>query len=398
MLPFEPRRWQVEAIRAWQANGRRGVAAVVTGGGKTALAEMCIEDAWRSGPSTSAAIVVPTTALLDQWYVSVRDDLGLSPKEIATYSGEGRAKTPRRLNLLVLNTARTYAPQIARQTQMGLVVDECHRAASPENSRALEGPHGFCLGLSATPERDYDDRFQEVVVPKLGPVIYRYDYTEARRDGVITPFDLVNASVPLTVYEEVEYEKMSKRVRKLAAMAKRGVDCRDQLMRALQRRAAFAAGATLRVPVAARILDDHRGQKAIVFHEKIVAAEELASILRKRGHRVAVYHSDIGPALRRDNLRMFRNGEVDVLVTCRALDEGVNVPDASIAVIASSTASTRQRIQRLGRVLRPADGKASATVYTLYATESEQTRLLEEAGTLGDISQISWQQSTLRGG
>jgi superfamily II DNA or RNA helicase len=127
-----------------------------------------------------------------------------------------------------------------------------------------------------------------------------------------------------------------------------------------------------------------------VFHEQIDAANILTRTLANRNHRVAAYHSGLGAALRQDNLRMFRRGEIDVLVTCRALDEGINVPDASVAVIVASTSSTRQRIQRLGRVLRPAPGKTRAVIYTVYATEPEANRLQSEAADLDGAEAVRW--------
>jgi superfamily II DNA or RNA helicase len=105
-----------------------------------------------------------------------------------------------------------------------------------------------------------------------------------------------------------------------------------------------------------------------------------------------VYHSRIGHVVRRENLRLFRRGVFDVLVCCRALDEGMNVPEASVAIVASSTASTRQRIQRLGRVLRPAPGKTSATIYTLYATSQERERLIREERSVTEYATVRWQK------
>ena len=99
----------------------------------------------------------------------------------------------------------------------------------------------------------------------------------------------------------------------------------------------------------------------------------------KRGHSATIYHSQVGPSVRRDNLRLFRQGVFDVLVDCRALDEGINIPETQVAIIAAATASERQRIQRLGRVLRPAPGKDAALIYTLYAIEAEASRLANEA-------------------
>lgn len=80
----------------------------------------------------------------------------------------------------------------------------------------------------------------------------------------------------------------------------------------------------------------------------------------------------------------------DVLVSCRALDEGTNVPETVVAVIASSTSSQRQRIQRLGRVLRPSDGKTVASVYTLYTTDTEEKRLREEEALLEGVATVQW--------
>jgi superfamily II DNA or RNA helicase len=139
----------------------------------------------------------------------------------------------------------------------------------------------------------------------------------------------------------------------------------------------------MRIPVAAKIVEQHRGIRTIIFHERIDAATLLWEILKKRNHSVCLYHSRLSPNWRRDNLRLFRQGVFDVLVSCRALDEGMNVPETAVAVIASSTASHRQRIQRLGRVLRPSRGKDKAVIYT-------EKRLQNEAARLEDVASVAW--------
>ena len=80
------------------------------------------------------------------------------------------------------------------------------------------------------------------------------------------------------------------------------------------------------------------------------------------------------------------------MVTCRALDEGLNVPDASVGIIVAWTKTTRQRIQRLGRVLRPAKNKTSAVIYTLYSTKEEEKILQAEAKQLNGVAKISWKE------
>ena len=389
-LKVPAREWQLEALERWRNANRHGVASVVTGGGKTMFALQCIVDAKKTNPKIRTVILVPTVALLDQWYLGLQDDMGVKPSEIGLYSGESMSRSPGEINIMILNTARTRIAGIVEGIDAFLIVDECHRAASEANSRALADEHVMTLGLSATPERDYDDLFQDVVVPALGPVIYEYDYNQALIDGVIAPFELANVRIALLPDEESEYQKLTRRIGPLFKMRDRGEDVESQIQRLLIARARVSTKARNRYPATVKILERHRRERAIVFHEQIESAEILTATLKARGHRVASYHSGLGASLRQDNLRMFRRGEIDVLVTCRALDEGINVPNASVAVIAASTSSTRQRIQRLGRVLRPAEGKEMATVYTIYATDPEAERLKLEADQLEGAESIKW--------
>jgi len=351
----------------------------------------------REYPQGRFIILVPTVALLDQWYVSLREDLGVSEDSIACFSGEEKPKEPSLVNLIVLNTAREVAPAIAQQYDTFLIVDECHRAGSPVNSRALAGPHRATLGLSATPEREYDDGFSDHMEPALGPIIYEYDYAEAYRDKVISQFGLINIRVALLADEQHEFDRLSRSIARGAGRTECSQHDEGRLKRLLQQRSAVCALAAMRIPVAAKLVDQHRGERTIVFHERIGKANVLRRILSERNHSVAVYHSGIGPHVRRDNLRLYRHGVFDVLVTCRALDEGMNVPETAVAVLASSTASLRQRIQRLGRVLRPAPGKDTAVIYTVYASDQEERRLLSEARHLVGVTDVRWQRGSLSG-
>ncbi len=385
-----PRRWQIEALGAWRDNGNRGVVAVTTGAGKTFFAYLCMLDLLASDPTVRTVVIVPTLALLDQWYVSLQDDLGVKASQIAIYSGRARSQDPARVNLLVINTARHLAPQLAATGRVLLVVDECHRASGDRNSEAIQGPHLATLGLSATPENTYDDAFDERVVPRLGSIIYRYDYDTAHADGVIVPFSLVNVRVPLLAEEQREYDALSKRIATASARRRAGAEVDDRLKRLLIARARVAANARNRVPVAIKLALENKGARTIIFHERIAAAEALYEQLRRRGLSVALYHSRMSEPLRQSNLRLFRRAGTDVLVTCRALDEGFNVPETRVAIIASSTASPRQRIQRLGRILRPARDKTRAAVYTIYATDVEEHRLAAEADSIKEIAEVKW--------
>lgn len=358
------------------------------------FAEMCMQAFRARYLDGRFVIVVPTAALLDQWYVSLREDLAVPEDNISLYSGHSQPQEPNTVNLMVINTARACAPPVSRTGPTMLIVDECHRAASASNALALTGCPTATLGISATPEREYDDLFSTVLVPALGPVIFRYDYNQALEDGAIVPFDLVNVHADMTPAEQQRYDRLSHDIARTFCRYQRGDIGRDVLDAKLRRRARLSATSLRRIPVTVSLAEQARGNRTIVFHENIDAAESILRILLARHFNATIYHSRIGPQMRRDNLRLYRQAIFEVLVTCRALDEGVNVPETTVAIVAASTSSLRQRIQRLGRVLRPAQGKKRAKIYTVYMTRVEEERLLREVDGLVDTQNVVWMRSS----
>ena len=209
-LRIEPREWQKKVLGKWFER-MRGVASVVTGGGKTVFAFLCMQEFRKKYSGGRVIIIVPTFTLLDQWYVGLQEDFGVPVQEIACFSSQEQSSKPRAVNVLVINSGRKMVRKLAAGKQTFLIVDECHRAGSPENAKALKGEFVAALGLSATPRREYDQGFEEHVVPVLGPVIFEYDYTQAYEDKVVAPFDLVNVQVDLLPHEQAEYDRLTKR-------------------------------------------------------------------------------------------------------------------------------------------------------------------------------------------
>ena len=293
---------------------------------------------------------------------------------------------------MVINTGREWAPRITQQFGTFLIADECHKYASPANTRALAGRHLATLGLSATPRRQYDSRFEEYVVPRLGPVIFEYGLVAAHRDSVLVTPTIVNVGVDLSDDEQEVDDAQSRRIGVLSSQVARGAVGQNVLERALFQRANTRRNAIARLRAAAYLLNSHRNDICIAFHETIQGAEALCELLALRKHRVTIYHSKLGSDLRRDNLRLFVEGRFDVLVACRAIDEGFDFPRAQVAVIASGTKSIRQRIQRIGRVLRSAPDKEDAIIYTIYLNGLEEAALQEADSKLGDAFDIVWQR------
>ena len=388
-LKYPPREWQRAAFETWQRKSS-GVVSVVTGGGKTVFAQLCILDFIGKNPTGKVFIVVPTTTLLDQWISSLIDELNVSADEISQFSGEKSSKKTSIINVLVINTARTKIEKLAGDHPSLLVVDECHRAGSPINAKSIKGKFSATLGLSATPEREGDNGFYEHISPALGEIIFKYTYREAKRDKVICDFDLFNVQTKMSTDEEKEYNLLTKKIQKVSHMVTTGKCDESVLKNLLLKRARVSGNTAKRIPVAIKLASMNTGERTIIFHESIDAANMLFEALNELGKSVTVYHSRLGYNARRSNLLNYRQGVFDILVTCRALDEGMNAPETSVAIIASSTSSSRQRIQRLGRVLRPSPSKSSATIYTLYCTEIERRRLETEESNMSGVAKVKW--------
>lgn len=386
---LQPRDWQLQALDIWKKD-LKGVVSVVTGGGKTIFAELCMAFFSSTHPSGIIVIIVPTLALLDQWIISLQEDLGLSTEDISLFSGQEKSTKLSLINIFVINSARRAINLFPKDLETFLIVDECHRSGSAENSLSLKIPHIASLGLSATPERQYDNGFNEYIVPSLGNIIFTYGYEDAYKDNVICPFELINIKVDFLEGEQTKFDSLSKKIAIELDKISREKSTDDRLKILLQQRSNISSTAFMRIPVAVKIAEREKNHRIIIFHERVDDANFIFKLLAERNFGVTIYHSKINPIIRRDNLKLYRRKLFDTLVSCKALDEGLNIPDTSIAIIASSNASVRQRIQRMGRVLRPSLGKKSAKIITLYVTDNEERRLINEANSLTEISSVSW--------
>jgi superfamily II DNA or RNA helicase len=379
-----PREWQVEALKQWESAGHRGIVSVVTGGGKTVFALSCIDTL----KPTATLIVVPTTALLDQWWEETANYFDLKLDEINVITGN-RGLRLGTINLAVLNTAAKL-PERMKHHSCFLIVDECHKAASKHFREILSIQTYATLGLSATPERPYDEGLTEVLIPALGEVIFNYDYAAALRDRVIVDFSLHNIVFDLEPDRQKDYDKLTRAIAR--SINKTGADSPETVTLFLKRARVLNLSLN-RVRVALKLIAANKGKRILVFHEDIEACNLIHNVLTENNVRGGIYHSKMPLKARTEVLGQYRRGEIDVLVTCRALDEGFNVPETQIGIIAASTATRRQRIQRLGRIVRPAKGKETAKVYTLVATSPEIARLKQEEGELEGVATVTWSRA-----
>ena len=383
------REWQAKAFPLWWAK-KRGIVKVVTGGGKTVFAIHCLVKYLEENKDHLIFIVVPSIALLDQWYEGLQKDF--NEKDIALNGGGEHLEHLSRINISTIDSVKNIIEQFDASKTL-LIVDECHKIGTEKRGEVLTNNWHATLGLSATPERDYDDNFYIIIRKILGDIIFDYDYIDAREDEVIVNFKLLYAYAAMTPDEEEKYKKFTKSIQRRAATIG-GNDMNDYPLKMLIfNRARMVKNSKNRIPFGIELLQKHKRDSWIVFTENKKQAKEFNKIINTKGYKSAIYNTDLDNAEREENLNNFKNGNLNVLVSCTALDEGFDMPEADGAMILSASSSKRQRIQRMGRVLRITANKQNALIVTVYSSKTEFDKLREESNRYKlEGVPIKWQQ------
>ena len=383
------REWQAKAFPLWWAK-KRGIVKVVTGGGKTVFAIHCLVKYLEENKDHLIFIVVPSIALLDQWYEGLQKDF--NEKDIALNGGGEHLEHLSRINISTIDSVKNIIEQFDASKTL-LIVDECHKIGTEKRGEVLSNSWHATLGLSATPERDYDDNFYIIIRKILGDIIFDYDYIDAREDEVIVNFKLLYAYAAMTPDEEEKYKKFTKSIQRRAATIG-GNDMNDYPLKMLIfNRARMVKNSKNRIPFGIELLQKHKRDSWIVFTENKKQAKEFNKIINTKGYKSAIYNTDLDNAEREENLNNFKNGNLNVLVSCTALDEGFDMPEADGAMILSASSSKRQRIQRMGRVLRITANKQNALIVTVYSSKTEFDKLREESNRYKlEGVPIKWQQ------
>tara|TARA_B110000008_G_scaffold65859_1_gene66286 strand:- start:4024 stop:5190 length:1167 start_codon:yes stop_codon:yes gene_type:complete len=369
------REWQENAFPLWWAK-KRGIIKVVTGGGKTVFAIHCLTKYLEENKTNSILIVVPSIALLDQWYEGLSQSF--SSEEISLNGGGEQIESITRICITTIDSLKNLIDRVTPENTL-LIVDECHKIGTEKRGEMLTNNWHATLGLSATPERDYDDNFYFIIKKILGDIIFDYDYIDAREDEVIVNFKLLYAYAAMTKDEEDKYKKFTKSIQRRAATIG-GNNMNDYPLKMLIfNRARMVKNSKNRIPFGVELLQKHKRESWIVFTENKKQAKEFNKIINTKGYKSAIYNTDLDNTEREENLNNFKNGNLNVLVSCTALDEGFDMPEADGAMILSASSSKRQRIQRMGRVLRITANKENALIVTVYSSNTEYVKLKEES-------------------
>lgn len=359
-LSLEPRPYQTEAIERWTANDGRGVIVLPTGAGKTVVALMAIE---RTRLRT--LVVVPTIELLYQWRDAIVQRLQVAPGKVGVVGDGCKDWRP----ITIITYASAAMPTTLLEGVGLLICDEAHHLPSPAYAEIAHRSRAtYRLGLTATPERA--DGLHQALGMLIGPVVYRRAPADLAAEGHIAQYDEKRLFVSLEPEEQLRYEALMGEWKWFLASKRhllaRGGDFFGELIRRSgsdpQARRALQAhhqarmislNATAKIGVVERLLQEHRGDKVIVFSEYNALVDTISARLALPS---ITYRTSAEE--RKATLDAFRNGTYSKLVTGRVLNEGVDVPDANVGIVVSGSSTTREYIQRLGRIIRPKQTRA----------------------------------------
>jgi len=367
------RPYQQAAIVAWTLAGERGIIALPTGSGKTRVAAAAMAQV-----SARTLCLVPTRALMSQWLA-----------ELARYYsgrvgclGDGRQEIEG-VTVATFESALRWMPRIGDRFDL-LVVDEAHHFGSGVRDEALEMcVAGRRLGLSATPpEGQHLARVEEL----LGPIVFQLGVSDLAGSW-LSDFDLVVLRLALNRDERTRYDadhrvfsELNRRFRtmhpggswqELVSAASQSAEGRAAL-RAWRRCKQLLSFTQAKRQAVAALLARHRDSKVLIF-----TADNAATFAIAREHLVMPITCEISRKERERALLGFREGKLRALVSARVLNEGIDVPDADVAIIVAGTLGEREHVQRVGRLLRPAPGKR-ATVYELVTLATNEVRKAAE--------------------
>lgn len=364
----ELRDYQRDALSAWEVAGRRGVVVLPTGAGKTRTAIAAM-----SATARPTAVLCPTRALVEQWIVALRGAYG----GLIGCMSDGSA-TVGPITILTFESAFRRMDTIGDRFAL-LVVDEVHHFGSGARAEALEcatAPHR--LGLTATPWPP-GSRTDQLV----GPMVFHVPL-EALVGGALADFDLTTFHVTLDADERARYAReygLFMDARDALLRAEATLDVSDVVSRlgrtepgrrallGLLRATRIASLPRAKRAAIARLVAQHHDEKILVF-----AASTDDAYTIGRDLLVPVITAETSKAEREDILEKLRSGAVRIVASARVLNEGIDVPDASVAIVAGAALGVRELKQRIGRVLRPSPGKDRAMVYELVSRRTLEER------------------------
>ena len=418
--PQGPREYQKTAFENWKNNKQRGLFAMATGTGKTITSLNCLFEIYQRKGYYKAIILVPTITLVNQWELECRKFRFSNITKVYSKNLTWRDEVERilfnekyrtdkepEISYIIISTYASYAREKVFNILNGfdkkrllLIADECHNMGSGSLVKRLKDiPYLRRIGLSATPERQFDDEGNEKLRKFFGSeenYTYEYSMEEAINKGVLCKYMYYPHLVQLTQEEMNAYVELSDRIAKYFNFDKGRFDDIDEKLKMLLLARKRIVHKAERKLDAFRDIIEKRYQRqgnlkyTLVYvpegnmpdyiggNDDFDRSEDISDdndaehlinlythVVTEVDDHVTVRKFVSGQKDREEILSDFADGRLQVLTSMKCLDEGVDVPRSELAIFCSSTGNPRQFIQRRGRVLRTHPDKKMAELHDL---------------------------------
>jgi superfamily II DNA or RNA helicase len=394
----QPRGYQLSALRAWENNNRIGILEMATGTGKTFTAKLCINSSSQLG-SLFTVVVAPYQHIADQWASELLErkayqvgSAGDWRKDLQRFLFESSLGLLNNLTLVAVKDTASTEDFIRLCNEISVnfsnflfIGDEVHWLGATTLQNALNGKANFRLGLSATPERYFDDPGTEKLRDYFGHAsVFEFGLEEALNWpnpdgtlGVLTPYEYHPIFVDLNEDENEAYKSYTKSIAQKMSIKNKTPKDEEALKRYRLLRSDISKQAASKIPALHRLV---RGLANGLSHTLIYCANEEqmsqaieavrnlgidkpARITSNEGASKSEYFR--GKSEREHILANFAAGNHEVVFAIKCLDEGVDIPSAKQAVILASSGNPKEFVQRRGRLMRKHPGKNVAVIYDM---------------------------------
>jgi DNA phosphorothioation system restriction enzyme len=383
------RDYQNTAIVGWFRARGRGTMKMATGAGKTITALAIATELYEAIELQAVIVLCPYRHLVLQWQKEC-EKFNLQPilafENVRSWQGQlsrelYNLRSGHRAFVTVLTTNSTFITEGFRSLieffpeKTLLIGDEVHNLGSPRLEESLPRSIGLRLGLSATPERYFDEEGTDAIADYFGQILQpEFTLADAIAKGALVQYRYYPIFVELTESEALTYAKLTQRIGWALAKNERFAG-NETLTSLLMRRSRLVGSAANKLPALRDLMRDRRDTGHTLFYCGDGYVENETSRYRRQveavtrllgtelGYRVAIYSAETELEERERIREQFDRGNLQGIVAIRCLDEGVDIPSIETAIILASSGNPRQFIQRRGRILRPHPGKDSATLF-----------------------------------
>jgi len=373
---------QRAALNAWASQNFRGSIIAGTGFGKSRCGVVAINYVLKQIPKGSALLLVPTVQLQDQF-----------KEEFIKWGFE---QCLDRVDIICYQSAY----KLIDNHYDIVVCDEIHLGLSPQYRKFFKNnQYDRLLCMTATPPEEEEYR---LLLFKLAPTVYRISIDECVSLGLVSPYEIHCIPIEMTNEEQTEYKRINRKfvkhklalgsdafntARIILASANSSGEMKAHaagFYSAIRERKKIVDCATNKVEKFREIVYDNLDNRIITFGGKNSFTDELAASVSPLAE---VYHSKRSAKLRKEALRKFKEGEVNVLCSTKALNQGFDVPNANVGVICGLTSKALSMVQRVGRLIRFEEGK-KGLVYVLYVKDSQEEKWLKNS--VQKLNGVKW--------